>query len=189
VRWSSDSRFVYVSTAALNWPDGAPCYWSRPLVRLDVGSGARVGTVEGVLAPEGDLLASLVMDQIHLWRWDEEATTVIDVGEPVFEMARLAWSADGAGLAVLSFGPDPCWGAWAPWLIVVDAARGVMTHRQDLEAVTWGEATLARAPWWNVTLEWSNADTLRLLQIQGDDQQRYSLTARLRARGMEFSAP
>jgi hypothetical protein len=145
--------------------------------------------VEGVPAPIGGSIASPLMNQIHLWRWDQAGITEIKLGEPVIEIARLTWSADGTRLAVLAFGPDTCWGAHAPWLVVIDVVQGVITQHQDLEEIAWGEATLAQAPWWNVTLEWSTMDTLRLLQIQGDDQQRYSLTARLRARGMEISAP
>lgn len=189
VRWSADSRFLYYTTAAEGAPDGAPCYWTRPLVRLDVNSGDRAFNVEGVAAPDGITIASPLRNRIVIWAWDQADTAEIDLGEDVSETSRLVWSDRGAQLAVLAFDRDGCWGARAPWLVVIDREQGAITHRLDLSEVTWGAVPLARAPWWNVTLEWGGADTLRLTQIAGEDDARFSLTVGLTSGAVEISSP
>jgi hypothetical protein len=100
--WSSDSRYVYYSTARAGSPDGGGCGpWYRPIVRADIRSDERVDLAEGVPSPDGTLTAGYQYQEVIVWGRDVSEVVRATIPVTAGSFGPLAWAPDSQSLVYL----------------------------------------------------------------------------------------
>lgn len=98
--WSENSRFLYYTDAASGVPDGCG-FWLPPYLRLDTADQAVEYLGEGVLSPDGAMLAAWQGDKLGVWRIDGDGLGLVETPGRLNIPGPIAWRPDGSAVAFL----------------------------------------------------------------------------------------
>jgi hypothetical protein len=154
LRWTSDSRYLYYTTAREGSPDGGSCAWDRPLIRHEIATGAVDNLTQGPVSPDGSEMIMRQEDELVIWDFEKGEIARTSALIPRATISGMAWSPDGQSIAYLQIVGE-CFMAKDSSLVLLDTAG--LEHNLLLESKTPAF----------IGLEWLNQSELRLFTLDG----------------------
>ncbi len=157
--WSPNSRYFYFTDAREGVPDGAACYWERPLFAVEVASGNVEQLAPGSpwsLSPDGITIAAQRGRELRLWSLDDGETAGTPLAIPDAAAGIIVWSPDGQSLVYLQTASN-CQPFGKSYIVRLDLPE--LKHTLLVESETSGFSSVI----------WDAPNRLRLFDEQGKE--------------------